>query len=157
MIWDTLRDTSFSFGSCWYWRPRYTMTLDVLVLEKRHVLRKTPLDLIYSVNDRIPPSLNSSVFNLSWWPSGGGVHVPATRWGHVIRTHFWKQWAAVRTHWLLIRVPPQAWLPLLYRLACQGQAPAGASTPPTILVLSGAVPQTGPKWQRIRVSLRISA
>lgn len=41
------------------------MTLDVLVLEKRHVLRKTPLDLIYSVNGRIPPSLNSSVFNLS--------------------------------------------------------------------------------------------
>lgn len=60
-----------------------------------------------------------------------------------VSTHLGKQWAAVRIHWLLMREPPQKWLPLRCRLACQGQSPAEALSPPTIRLLSGAVPQTG--------------
>ncbi|KAK0144238.1 Pro-Pol polyprotein [Merluccius polli] len=49
-----------------------------------------------------------------------------------------KQWAAVSTKLLLMRDPPQKWPPSLVRLACQGQLPRGASSPPTILVFKGA-------------------
>ena len=72
-----------------------------------------------------------------------------------ITAHLGKQWAAVRTHWLLIREPPQKWLPLLCRLTCQGQAPAGASWPPTIRVLSGAMPQTGGKQAEFMTLLQV--
>lgn len=96
----------------------------------------------------------SSLF--SSWLLGGGAYLPPTRGKsrEGVRTHPWKQWAAVRIHWLLIRVPPQECLPLLCRLACQGQAPAGASSPPTILVLRGAMPQTGPKKDKLVASRR---
>ena len=41
-----------------------------------------------------------------------------------------------------MRDPPQIWPPNLCRLACQGQLPAGLSSPPTILLLSGVIPHT---------------
>lgn len=57
-------------------------------------------------------------------------------------SHLEKQWAADITHSLLMREPPQTWLPNLCRLTCQGQLPAGASSPPTIRVFSGVMPHT---------------
>lgn len=173
MISETPRDTSFSFSSCWNCRPRYTMTLDVLVLrEKTQLVESAALLLITSGhNSGLWKTCGWGEFFLSLsslfssWLSGGGAFLPTTRWyrryeeksWEGIRTHLWKQWAAVRTHWLLIRVPPQECPPPMCRLACHGQAPTGASSPPTILVLSGAMPQTGPKRQIIHVSLRIAA
>lgn len=53
----------------------------------------------------------------------------------------WTQWAAVRTHWLLIRDPPQN-MDEIWTKAIQGHLPAGASAPPIILVLSWGRPQT---------------
>lgn len=66
-----------------------------------------------------------------------------------IRAHLGKQWAAVRTHCVLTREPPQKCLPLRCRLACQGHAPAGAFVPPTILLFRGASPQTKGKQRNI--------
>ena len=61
---------------------------------------------------------------------------------HVKVTHLKKQWAADITHSLLMREPPQTWLPNPCRLTCQGQLPTGASSPPTILVFRGVMPHT---------------
>lgn len=54
-------------------------------------------------------------------------------------------WAAVRTHWLLTRVPPHVNAPFTCRLTCQGHSPGLAFPPPTILPIKGAAPQTGEK------------
>ena len=54
------------------------------------------------------------------------------------------QWAAVTTHRLLSREPPQNWKPERVRnIACQGQPPGWAWFPPTILVwpVWGRTPQ----------------
>lgn len=59
-----------------------------------------------------------------------------------VRAHLMKQWAAVSTYWLLISEPPQIWLLPWCILACQGHDPGAASSPPTIFVLSGAMPHT---------------
>ena len=64
-------------------------------------------------------------------------------------THLKKQWAADITHSLLMREPPQTWPPNLCRLTCQGQLPAGASSPPTILVFRGVMPHTANKYDAI--------
>lgn len=71
--------------------------------------------------------------------------------GHwqLVSSHLLKQWAAVRTHWSLMREPPQKWLPLRCRLTCHGQSPAAALLPPTIRLFSGAVPQS--ERQRVKV------
>ncbi len=52
------------------------------------------------------------------------------------------QWAAVSTHWSLMRVPPHLWTPDKCMLTCQGHDPAVAFSPPTILVFRGATPQS---------------
>ena len=53
------------------------------------------------------------------------------------------QWAAVSTHWLLMRVPPQLCFPTSeWILTCQGQLPEGAPSPPTIRLFRGACPQS---------------
>lgn len=61
--------------------------------------------------------------------------------------HLLKQWAAVRTHMLLIRAPPQWWTLLSCRLTCQGQSPGSACMPPMILssdsvIRSGRAPHS---------------
>lgn len=78
------------------------------------------------------------------------IHVTISPWHNIwvggrVRLSFYlgKQWAAVSTHSLLIREPPQKWLLELCRLACHGQLPATASWPPTIFVLREAMPHTG--------------
>jgi hypothetical protein len=44
------------------------------------------------------------------------------------------QWAAVRTHWVPMRAPPQRyWLRELMRATCQHHSFASASSPPTTL------------------------
>ena len=69
---------------------------------------------------------------------------------NVADAHLEKQWAADITHSLLIRDPPQTCLPFLCRLTCQGQLPAGASSPPTILVSRGVIPHTAEKlWYKL--------
>lgn len=50
------------------------------------------------------------------------------------------QWAAVNTHWSVMRDPPQEKLPKMNKAACQGQLPGGASWPPTILLFFAAMP-----------------
>ncbi len=50
------------------------------------------------------------------------------------------QWAAVSTHWSLIRDPPHRAPRSSCKLTCQGQLPGEASWPPTILVFSEATP-----------------
>ena len=53
----------------------------------------------------------------------------------------WTQWVAVTTHWGATSVPPQYGNPeLVLNIACQGQSPSLASTPPTIRV-DGRTPQ----------------
>lgn len=46
--------------------------------------------------------------------------------------YLWKQCVAVSTQRLLRIVPPQWCLDWIWMLTCQGQAPSGASRPPTI-------------------------
>lgn len=50
------------------------------------------------------------------------------------RTYFMKQWAAVTSQLLLIRVAPHRWTLFCWRLACQGHSPSLASTPSAILL-----------------------
>lgn len=70
---------------------------------------------------------------------------------YVTLTHLGKQWAADITHTLLMRDPPQTCPSDIWRLACQGQLPAGAFSPPTILLLSGGVPHTNIKIEIIQI------
>lgn len=86
------------------------------------------------------------------------LKTPETSWLVVVRTlnsqlkytHTKMQWAAVMTHWSLMRVPPQTWelLPVICRwmLACQGHDPGVALTPPTIfssfIAFRGASPHS---------------
>lgn len=56
-----------------------------------------------------------------------------------------KQWAAVRTHWASISVPPQMWVWAYCRLTCQGHLLSGASAPPTIRPVRAFSPQPGEK------------
>lgn len=55
------------------------------------------------------------------------------RWVGKLRPHLLKQWAAVRTHMLLIRTPPQWWTLFICKLTCHGQSPSSAFVPPRIL------------------------
>lgn len=68
---------------------------------------------------------------------GGCFHTPFySNYSHprgYLWPHLLKQWAAVRIHVLLIRLPPQWWTLLTCRLTCHGQSPSSARMPPTIL------------------------
>jgi hypothetical protein len=62
-----------------------------------------------------------------------------------------------------MRDPPQTCLSNVWRLACQGQLPAGAFSPPTILLLSGGVPHTnitieiiGIKYSTFAIGIKIN-
>lgn len=51
----------------------------------------------------------------------------------LFRCYLVRQWAAVSSHWSLIRLPPQKWWPwLVWRDTCHGQRFRAASVPPTI-------------------------
>ena len=51
----------------------------------------------------------------------------------LFRCYLVRQWAAVSSHWSLIRLPPQKWKPwLVWRDTCHGQRFRAASVPPTI-------------------------
>lgn len=65
------------------------------------------------------------------------------------RAYFMKQWAAVTSQLLLIRVAPHRWTLFSWRLACQGHSPSSASMPPAILLPEWVIlrcPQPAPKW-----------
>lgn len=47
-------------------------------------------------------------------------------------THMKKQWAAVRTHWASMMVPPQMWIGPYCTLTCQGHLLTEVSFPPMI-------------------------
>lgn len=64
MISDTRLDTSFGFDCCWNCRPRYTMTLDVLVLREKTQLVESAAFLFISSGH------NSG----SWTTCVGGVN-----------------------------------------------------------------------------------
>lgn len=53
-----------------------------------------------------------------------------------------RQWAAVNTHRLEIRDPPQKCAPSVSRETCQGHTPGDEFSPPTILVFRGAIPHS---------------
>lgn len=50
------------------------------------------------------------------------------------RAYFMKQWAAVTSQLLLMRVAPHRWTLFCWRLACQGHSPSSLSMPPAILL-----------------------
>lgn len=118
MIVDTDLDTSLGFVLCRFSRPRDTCHPKVLVLNQ------TNKDVHKTV----------SYFNVFKKPY-------RTLWLK-IQTDLEKQWAADMTHSLLMRDPPQTCPPNSCRLTCQGQLPAGASSPPTILGFRGVMPHT---------------
>lgn len=102
---------------------------------------------------RLSPQVHSNACSISpasrTWPSDYNHDYSSRRSKHVIEDlcvgYPGKQWAADRTHWLLISDPPQKWLPSAWRLTCHGQAPPDALTPPTIFVLRGALPHASKK------------
>lgn len=137
MILETRLDTSFGFVPCRFWRPREICHPDVLVLKLQ----------THNVLTKERQTIQLDFCTITV-------------------TNLKKQWAADITHSLWMREPPQTWLPNLCRLTCQGQLPAGASSPPTILLFRGVTPHTAkgyskrtirhPSWQRVNVNVIIT-
>lgn len=131
MILETLLDTSFGFVPCRFSRPSEICHPDVLVL-------KSKWQSVLVVGRTWTCSQT-----FEWETAKFFLYYTTV-------THLEKQWAADITHSLLMREPPQTWLPNLCRLTCQGQLPAGASSPPTILVFRGVMPHTGKEISQVR-------
>ena len=86
---------------------------------------------------------NSCCFRNQWTYLSCSPRTTSNSFSVIRLPFFIMQWAAVRTQFLAMRVPPQIPLPLIFITACHGQEVFSAFSPPiTRPLVSFPIPQT---------------